>query len=116
MPNATEQAAPSIHFFVSSGLGWAVAESREAALIKIAKDTGAHTIRRALNGGGFYVWTCRVLLPQSAHYSINNFMPEFIADSETRVPLDSPQDYYIVTAHGTAVPVNRDVPVLNKKR
>lgn len=63
---------PTQHFFASTVIGWAVAQTRELAVEKAIGD---------LPDGNWRCWTCRVALPITAHYKIDNFTPRAEYDS-----------------------------------
>lgn len=103
------------HYFASCGLMWAVADTAADAVKKIAKEIGAPSLRKALDRGGFYVWTCRVELPISARYNIAEFRPRLIAGSDTPVPISEGAHWRVLTAHGTAVAEDTATQILNPR-
>ncbi len=63
------------HYFASTYVAWATADTREAAI----KDAVRRT-REAVRGRGFIPWpleilSCAVPLPQSSGYEIDNYLP-----------------------------------------
>jgi hypothetical protein len=65
------------HFYGCTAFNWAVGETREAVIAKLARDVGAQLIRRQVaNQGGVYVWTCVVEADIKASYDIENYCPK----------------------------------------
>ena len=100
MPNASELArkleaeqrytGPD-HYFASCALGWATAETREAAIEKMIRGNGLTNDAKRITANmhkqgepGFYLWTCRVHGPSDADYRIEWFQPKGIEWSESR--------------------------------
>ena len=68
------------HYYASHALGYAMAESREEAVEKLAKMSGMNMKSWLLNSHkegepGVYVWSCKVMLPIDAEYKIEWFQP-----------------------------------------
>lgn len=72
------------HFFASCALGWATADTRKDAVIKCA-DQFRYDLTRALKSLnkkgelGPYLWSCKVLAPKDAKYSIEYYQPKGIS-------------------------------------
>lgn len=101
------------HYYATTCYGWAVADTREQALKSAAGYAGADIIKRAVKAqGGLTVTVCRVELPQAAHYSINEYLPEFITKEDgvnearkgERVPLSEIENLYLVNSKGKTIP------------
>ena len=86
------------HIFGSTAVNWAVGNTREEVLKKLARDAGPEFIKRQTNG--LYAWTCLVPLPRAAHYGINNYAPE----TEYRAV----HEYNITAGNGAHVSIERD--------
>lgn len=68
--------ANQTHIFGSTAVGWAVGDTREEVIKRLAQQMGAEIIKRNVKAnGGVYVWTCVVDAPKSAHYEINYYQP-----------------------------------------
>lgn len=82
------------HYFGSTALNWATADTREEVIKKLAHNAGTKII--AINRkeyGGLYCWTCRVELPHASHYDIEHYEP-------VRVPTSEVQQFRIRTVKG----------------
>ena len=67
------------HYYASTAFNWAVAQTRKEAIESVARMAGADIIKiNVKNHGGLYVWSCRVLMPESTHYSIHAYAPHKI--------------------------------------
>lgn len=89
------------HFYGSTAFNWAVAQTREEVVKKLASATGADLIKRNVAAnGGLYCWTCKVELPQEAHYDINFYKP-------VDVPISEAQEFNILNAKGKTSPYVR---------
>ena len=106
----------SHHFYVATAYAWAVADTKEQALKRVIADIGSATLKRMkASVGGVAATVCRVELPQAAHYSISEYMPNKITKedgvNETRkgedVPLSEIEHVRIVSMQGATIP--RDV-------
>lgn len=102
----------SHHYYATTVYGWAVGNTREQALQRMAYDIGSDLIKRHKSSGGVAATVCRVELPQAAHYSINEYLPSKIQKedgvNETRkgekVPLSEIEYVRIVNIKGGTVP------------
>ncbi len=75
----------SYHFFGSTGLNWACADTREEVLARLARGLGADLIKHNVKAiGGVYAWTTRVELPQASNYNIAEYTPVNVPCSESR--------------------------------
>lgn len=71
------------HFYGTSAYNWATGSSRQEVIDKLAREAGTDAIKRNVKAtGGLYCWTCRVELPQSAHYQISFFQPQGVPVSD----------------------------------
>lgn len=71
------------HYYASTALSWAVADTREEAIKRVARDAGADIIRANVKAhGGLYAESCRVELPIAAPYEIRMYMPDGVQVSE----------------------------------
>ncbi len=85
---------PERHFFASTAFDWAIAETRQEAINRVAKAAGASVIKAQGVNGGLYVWTCEVpCAKDSRHYSINHYAPEFYLDDEGKPDQSQPVDF-----------------------
>lgn len=74
------------HFYGSTAITWAVAETREKVIEMLAKDAGKDVISRLNKNpdtGGLYFWTCKVEKPKSANYEIEYYKPVGVPISES---------------------------------
>lgn len=71
----TKDNSASFHYYATTAFGWSVAATREEAIAGCARYAGNDLIKRNALIGGLYCWSCRVGLPQSAHYTISEYMP-----------------------------------------
>lgn len=72
------------HYFASCFLGWATADTQNEAVEKLANafrsDIKKCVANSHKNGDlGFYIWSCRVLVPIDSHYRIEWFAPKDVA-------------------------------------
>jgi len=63
------------HYFASTVFNWVTADTRKEAIEKVARAGGRDTKRIITNQGSMYAWSCKVPLPQSAHYEIRFYSP-----------------------------------------
>ncbi len=66
------------HFYASDYLGWATAETREAAIKKLASSSIiSRDITEAQRHGlpGMLIWSCEVIGPADSKYKIEAAMP-----------------------------------------
>lgn len=101
------------HWYGTTAFDWVVADTKEKVIKKLARAAGSKTIKlNRERHGGLFAQVCRVELPQTAHYSINNYMPARITKEdgvhETRkgevVPLTEVQSIRIATYSGRYIP------------
>lgn len=72
-------------FYAATAFNWATAETRAAAIAKVARDVGADQIKTQVkNNGGLYVWSCRVRAPAGADYEIKFFKPQGVETDRGR--------------------------------
>lgn len=81
------------HYYATCAFGWAVAPTRAQAIKDMSSYVGSDLIKRQVNSQkGLYCWSCRVMLPQEATYTVNEYMPYFITKdgkpTDKRVPID----------------------------
>lgn len=101
------------HYYAATAFGWATAKTRNKAVELAARNAGSASIKRQkeLNGGLAAV-VCRVDLPEKAHYSISEYMPELIQKEDgvnearkgERVPLAEVEKIRITTVSGKTIP------------
>ena len=113
MTKKTATTAQGYHYYATIAFGWAVAPTREEAIASVARQAGTDIIKRNVKAhGGLYCWSCRVELPQEAHYSINFYQPEFITrdgkTTEERVPLSKVIEANIQNLKGHLVIVDKE--------
>lgn len=73
------------HYFASCVVGWATAETEDAALLKLLRSISSEARTCIKNRGSMYVWTCRVPLPEDAEYQINRYMPDQVKGISERM-------------------------------
>lgn len=95
MNTNTDLSKQPFHFFGSTCVHWAVGQTREEVIEKLAKHAGADVIRCAKQHGerGLYAWTCRVEAPQTVVYEIQSFRP-------TGAPISEAREYDIISVKG----------------
>ena len=81
------------HYFASHAMGYAMAESREEAVEKLAAKHGMNMKSWLLNSHkagepGVYIWSVKVLAPMDENYSIEWFMPK-------GVELEDGREHYV---------------------
>jgi hypothetical protein len=96
--------AEPFHFYGSTAYDWVTGPSREFVLKKLASYlTGM--LKKGTSGVECVV--CRVELPQAAHYTIRNYVPNAITidgkPTEKRVPLRQYERLVIMDSKGTAI-------------
>lgn len=85
------------HFFATTAFHFAIGDTRKEAIENVARRAGAAIIKEQVKGqGGLYVWSCKVALPRTAQYAINNYMPQVNPDELSEV-----QRFRIVKADGS---------------
>lgn len=95
-----------VHYFGSSAFDWCVAASRSEVVDTLARMAGADVIKRNVNSPnrGFYVWTCRVDLPQKTTYTIHHYMPHKLTRAGevlgADVPISGVRAFRIIDAKG----------------
>ena len=86
------------HYFGSTAFNWATGSTRAEVLAKLGKATGPNELKLQVKAhGGLYVWTCRVMVPASTPYEIENFAP-------VGVETTSGREFRIVSTKGYIVP------------
>lgn len=100
------------HYFAACAIGWATAPTAAEALAKIAKEEDTVFFARHLKRGGLYAWTCRVLLPASAAYTIEFYAPCKQPDG-TPVPRDNAEHWRVLNRQGTAIGVSSNAAIVN---
>lgn len=83
------------HYFAATGYAWAVGESREKAIARVARDAGKRLIARHKNG--LYCVTYRVPLPIDAPYEISEYRPVGVGACDMR-------EHRITNAKGAHTP------------
>jgi len=72
------------HYFASCAFGWATAPSRDEAIKKMVGEFRSdvkritQAVQKRGDGPGFYLWSCKVLAPSDAQYSIEWYAPKGI--------------------------------------
>lgn len=103
----------NFHYYGATAYGWATGNSRDKVVGMLARSAGAAIIKRQkASNGGLAGVVCRVELPEAAHYSINEYMPELIQKedgvNDTRkgqpVPLTEVEKIRITTVSGKTIP------------
>lgn len=103
--NTDTKPVQQFHYFGSTGINWACADSREEVLAKLARAAGANIIRiNVKEQGGMYAWTTRVELPEAVSYRIENFTP-------VNVPCSSPRQHRILSLTMSTEMVPESVPL-----
>ena len=101
------------HYYAATAYGWGVGDTREQAIKEAAKHIGVSTLKRHKPAGVMTV-VCRVELPQAAHYTISEYMPNKITKedgtNETRkgepVPISEVENLRIISTTGKTGPVD----------
>lgn len=70
------------HFYASSVVAWAVAETRAKAIRRVLDDSSG--MFKPNSDGGIYVYSVRVELPKTAHYEINSYVPQGVPVSDAK--------------------------------
>lgn len=70
-----------VHYFASTVFGWATGTTRDEAIQRVVNDSRRDyiTITKNLQKDGkpgAYVWSCEVMAPSDAKYSINYYQPK----------------------------------------
>ena len=84
---------PEHHYFASCALCWAVSDTRQGAIDKVAREVGSEMLARMKKQGGLYCWTVRVDEPIEQHYDIEMYRPVGVALAES-------SEVYIQTVRG----------------
>lgn len=101
------------HYYGTTAFDWAVGKSEDEVIKKLARWAGAKTIKlNKSKNGGLFAQVCKVELPQAAHYSINQYLPEFIQKEDgvnelrkgERVPIADLKNIRITTVTGKFIP------------
>jgi hypothetical protein len=103
--------ANEFHWYGSTVEYWHTAATREEVIKRLAKIT-SKSMFKAFEKPGIAMNLCRVELPQAAHYSISNYMPNKIVKedgvNETRkgelVPLTETEYLRLLDAKGKTIP------------
>lgn len=120
---ATKKAKPAaivaldFHYYGSTAYDWVVGLSREYVVKRLASYYTSMYAAAKKRGSGIECVVCKVLLPQSAYYTIRNFVPNAIITGEgenkvttdKRVPLREYERLLLLDAKGKAIP-NADMP------
>ena len=70
------------HYFASTAMAWATADTREEAIKKAIRHSGTSDVKRITlrlhkeGKEGFYCWSVQVLAPSDAKYSIEWYKPQ----------------------------------------
>ena len=72
------------HYFASCVYGWATAQTRDNAINKLVNAFRPEFKRMTTEGQkrgdlGAYIWSCKVLAPSDAKYSIEYYQPKGIS-------------------------------------
>ena len=74
------------HYFATTAFYWVVGATRQEAIENMARRFSPEELKHQKKAsGGIYTWTCRVALPQNAHYAIENYMPKVNPNEITEV-------------------------------
>ena len=98
------------HYYATCSYGWVTAPTKEAAIKGLARYVGSSVIARARESvnGGLYTAVVRVDLPEKAHYTIVDHMPQTITKEDgvnearkgDRVPVRDRDTVLITTVTG----------------
>lgn len=72
----------AFHFYATTAIGWAVADTRADAIAKALRQSKG--MFKPDDNGGTYVWSARVELPKTASYAIENYMPKDVPISDVQ--------------------------------
>lgn len=103
----------SYHFFATTAFGWGIGDTRAEAIEKAARMTGQSIIKEQVKSqDGVYCWSCRVNLPRSARFTINEFKPDRLFNEDgqpgdIKVPFDVPVEAKIQNIKGHLVLFSR---------
>lgn len=101
------------HYYGSTCYNWAVADTREKVLKALANDCGSRIVKQHVkHSGGVVATVCRVPLPQAAHYTINNYLPQLITKEDgvneirkgERIELTEIENVRIINMKGDTIP------------
>lgn len=102
------------HYYAATAYGWAVADTLEQAIKGAARYIGHSTLQNQKKAkGGVIAVVCRVELPEAAHYSISEYLPNKIQKEDgvhdtrkgEQVPLTEVKNIRITTMSGKYIPV-----------
>lgn len=92
------------HFFGSNALHWALGDTREEVLARLAQQADAQWIKNCIaSDDGLYVWTLRVETPRNVKYSLESFAP-------IGVPISTPREYKLLSKKHWAEVVPDTIP------
>jgi hypothetical protein len=95
------------HVFASTCYGWAVGQSVEEVIKRLATDVSAEGYKRGLDRhAGLIVWTHTVPLPQSAEYEIHGYIPSTTKDGK-EIKLADSQRHIILSPKGAFITIPR---------
>lgn len=75
---------PNHHYFATTVFGWAVAETRKAAIEGVANEHKDYIKQVISSCGSCYAWSCKVHLPIDAPYGIEYYRPVGVRMSSSR--------------------------------
>lgn len=101
------------HYYGTTSMDWVVGPTEEYVLKKLARFSGARLIKDAVKcNKGLLVQVCKVNLPQAAHYSISDYLPNKITKEDgvnetrkgERVPIEGLKAVRLVNSLGKHIP------------
>ncbi|URA06947.1 hypothetical protein Pfeifenkraut_BL30050 [Xanthomonas phage Pfeifenkraut] len=105
--------AQDFHYYGATCYGWVVADTREKVIKMLCNDVGSSLIKQHVkHSGGIVATTCRVPLPQAAHYCISNYLPSTITKEDgvnetrkgERIELTEIENVRIINMKGDTIP------------
>lgn len=104
------------HYYASTAYGWATAGTRDEAIKKVIRDIGVSTLKRHKPNGGVKAVVCRVDLPEAAHYTISDHLPNKITKEDgvnelrkgEAAPITEIEYVRITSMTGKTVPLKDD--------
>ena len=101
------------HYYATSGYGWGVGPTREAAIKKALAWVSKPAMKRGgVDGPGVAFSIARIELPEQAHYTIMNYLPHTIQKEDgknearkgERVPMTEREEVRVTDFKGTTIP------------
>lgn len=90
------------HYFGTSCYNWAKGQTVEEVLVKLGELVGTSLMKtlKKSNSEGFYVWVCKVNVPQSTPYALNFYQPQGVEVLES-------WEFNLMNAKGHCLPITK---------